>query len=477
MTAAIADRSVPLPTPGASTQRGKTAEAQSRNDGKSGADSDFRNLLSRMSDETGDAAAPPEQGQPGKQNGSSATGAVQQTPDTWLPSMNPDEAASDGEPSLDDETLGKSASESQPVTFLPDTLAMIGAALGLIQKTSPEASTHAGQTTAASGQRFVMTLDEALRRLGPSNGVSAVQNADGVAMPGATTPGTVAADGAPEASETVLAVTRKESHHAPSASTDPSTPQSLTRTSVASSAGSDVGQGEQQPEGEGHLPASGVARTTARNADEPVAPLNFATDTDAASQGNVSSPAKQISDAIVKELPRSNPVSGTSAPAPTSAPLTSKASTLGEVKVIQIQLQPADLGTVSVRISLKGNTLDVQLEVSHGGTANLVAKHRDALENMLKSAGYTPDHISIQVADVDKSSTFAQSNQNSGHSQSQGSSPGNSGWSQPNGRSSGQQEHEARRGDRAGYFERSDRADAPLPGAENARPSTGAVYL
>src|SRR5690606_21673496 len=149
----------------------------------------------------------------------------------------------------------------------------------------------------------------------------------------------------------------------------------------------------------------------------------------------------------------------------------------GEVKVIQIQLQPADLGTVSVRISLKGNALDVQLEVSHGGTANLVAKHRDALENMLKSAGYTPDHISIQVADVDKSSTFAQSNQNSGHSQSQGSSPGNSGWSQPNGRSPGQQEHEARRGERAGYFERSDRADAPLPGAENARPSTGAVYL
>jgi chemotaxis protein MotD len=69
------------------------------------------------------------------------------------------------------------------------------------------------------------------------------------------------------------------------------------------------------------------------------------------------------------------------------------------LKVLHIQLQPADLGTVTVRMSLKDKTLQLDLEVSRGETAQLLQRDKEALSSLLRSAGYLVDGMDVRMAD------------------------------------------------------------------------------
>lgn len=70
------------------------------------------------------------------------------------------------------------------------------------------------------------------------------------------------------------------------------------------------------------------------------------------------------------------------------------------VRVLQIQLQPAELGTVTVRISLKDQALRLDVEVGRGDTAQLLQRERDTLSVLLRSAGYLVDGMDIRMADL-----------------------------------------------------------------------------
>jgi flagellar hook-length control protein FliK len=69
-------------------------------------------------------------------------------------------------------------------------------------------------------------------------------------------------------------------------------------------------------------------------------------------------------------------------------------SSEGVVKVLSIELKPANLGAVTVRIALKDNTVKVHIEAQRGETLAVIERERDALESALKSAGYSVDSIS-----------------------------------------------------------------------------------
>lgn len=68
------------------------------------------------------------------------------------------------------------------------------------------------------------------------------------------------------------------------------------------------------------------------------------------------------------------------------------------VKVLHIQLQPAELGTVTVRMSLKENALQLDLEVSRGETAQLLQRDKEALSSLLRSAGYLVEGMDVRVS-------------------------------------------------------------------------------
>ena len=69
------------------------------------------------------------------------------------------------------------------------------------------------------------------------------------------------------------------------------------------------------------------------------------------------------------------------------------------VKVLHIELQPADLGTVTVRMSLRDRALQLDLEVGRGETAQLIQRERETLSTLLRSAGYLIDGLDVRLAD------------------------------------------------------------------------------
>ncbi|MFM9849265.1 MAG: flagellar hook-length control protein FliK [Hyphomicrobiaceae bacterium] len=152
-------------------------------------------------------------------------------------------------------------------------------------------------------------------------------------------------------------------------------------------------------------------------------------------------PMTQIAEGIRAELTAAGDISLTWSP---SDATTAKPGADAPVKVLLIQLQPADLGTVTVRMSLKEDALELHIEASLQETAQRLQQDQDSLSKVLRSAGYLIDAVAIRVTEPDRSmmlpspgsSTLSQSS----YQGTTGGSPSEGGTSQ--GR--GQNEHAAR---------------------------------
>ncbi len=106
------------------------------------------------------------------------------------------------------------------------------------------------------------------------------------------------------------------------------------------------------------------------------------------------SPAQQIADRIAAELPSAGADGARAAPA-----MTSRLAPPESVKVLTIQLHPADLGTVTVRMTLRADGMDVQVETGRRATARLIDADRDALAGLLRSAGYHVEALTVRAVE------------------------------------------------------------------------------
>jgi len=134
-------------------------------------------------------------------------------------------------------------------------------------------------------------------------------------------------------------------------------------------------------------------------------------------------PAQQIADRIASEasfLDSASQVAFEPAQSGSSSP----------VKVLQIQLQPADLGTVTVRLELKQSELEVHVEASRAETADMLRSDKDALSNLLRSAGYNVDAGSIRVVEGDRSGATGQGGQQGAQGNQQSAAQSDSGGAQ-----------------------------------------------
>jgi chemotaxis protein MotD len=109
-------------------------------------------------------------------------------------------------------------------------------------------------------------------------------------------------------------------------------------------------------------------------------------------------PGRQIAAEIVANLapgePGNSPAVLSSLPRPGAA---------HPVKVLTIQLHPVELGTVTVRMTLKGDAMDVEVEAGRRATAQAIDADREALTGLLRSAGYHVEALTVRA--VDPSST------------------------------------------------------------------------
>ncbi|WP_245474515.1 flagellar hook-length control protein FliK [Bradyrhizobium sp. Leo121] len=105
------------------------------------------------------------------------------------------------------------------------------------------------------------------------------------------------------------------------------------------------------------------------------------------------------------------------------------------IRMLTLQLDPPSMGTVTVRMRLAGDAVEVRLLADQPETTELLRKDRGVLTDAMRSAGYT-----FEIASIDHSSarhptssggqSHAQSDQQSSQQQPQGGSQFNNGASE-----------------------------------------------
>ncbi|WP_102958757.1 flagellar hook-length control protein FliK [Mangrovicella endophytica] len=110
------------------------------------------------------------------------------------------------------------------------------------------------------------------------------------------------------------------------------------------------------------------------------------------------------------------------------------------MKTMQIQLHPADLGTLDVSMRLVDGQLTVELAASEVGTAEKLSGDRDGLKSLLEKAGFTLDEAAITIV-AREPSTFRTANglQDGARQDPSGGSDGRGGSAQSDGSGSRQQ--------------------------------------
>jgi flagellar hook-length control protein FliK len=111
------------------------------------------------------------------------------------------------------------------------------------------------------------------------------------------------------------------------------------------------------------------------------------------------------------------------------------------MKVLNVQLSPADLGNVSMRLSLEGTSLDVHMSVDQGRTRSLIERDRHMIADSLAKVGYSVGTLTIEQTSASSNSNMSSAGQsftsNSGYDGSSGRQPnhaGNAGGTQGQGR-------------------------------------------
>jgi chemotaxis protein MotD len=146
-----------------------------------------------------------------------------------------------------------------------------------------------------------------------------------------------------------------------------------------------------------------------------------------------SSPVQQIADRIAAEISPTGGHGRTDAVA--ALPIN---STVQPLKVLTVQLHPAELGVVTIRIALRNDTLELQIETDRHDTARLVHADRESLASQLRSAGYGVETLTVRA--VDPSSAPAPLGSSSPGSPD-GAPQSQAGGSQPDARASGGRAH------------------------------------
>jgi chemotaxis protein MotD len=73
----------------------------------------------------------------------------------------------------------------------------------------------------------------------------------------------------------------------------------------------------------------------------------------------------------------------------------------GVMRVLNIQLHPAELGLITIRMRLSGDDLGMEIQVSNEETARLLKADTEKLSNLLRGSGYRADTISIHIGQTE----------------------------------------------------------------------------
>lgn len=105
--------------------------------------------------------------------------------------------------------------------------------------------------------------------------------------------------------------------------------------------------------------------------------------------------AKQIAQTVVRALDGQVPHGVTVQQTDSSK------TPLSKLKILHIELQPESLGSVTVRMELRADKLELKIEAARAETAELIQRDREVLSTLMRAAGYTADDAHIRVTHAD----------------------------------------------------------------------------
>lgn len=183
-------------------------------------------------------------------------------------------------------------------------------------------------------------------------------------------------------------------------------------------------------------------------------------------------PMRQVVERIEAALGGAEDADRRDAELGTRSDLAASARPAPALKVLHIQLQPAELGTVTVRMSLKQDALELQLDVRNQEPAQLLRRDQEVIAKALQSAGYSLDGLSVQVVEADRVAGGAQHGAQSSHGNGQSPAQAQPDWSRSDGQPSDMQRQEWQEPRR-----RFAQPEAAADARTGSRAPTGDVYL
>lgn len=123
-------------------------------------------------------------------------------------------------------------------------------------------------------------------------------------------------------------------------------------------------------------------------------------------------------------------------------------------KLLHLELRPVELGTITVKMRLSQNGMEMRIETSRAETAAMLNQDKEALREIIRASGYSADAVSVETVHVDAMPGDWQRTQ---HRQDNAQNP------TPDGRDGGRGFNEFRQGEQGHEPRRQDRLpDAPL---------------
>lgn len=134
------------------------------------------------------------------------------------------------------------------------------------------------------------------------------------------------------------------------------------------------------------IDGNGVAQPN--SADKPIMTLSGIQSVPTTATGADTAPANQIATAVSRDL---------EALGPSRISLSTAGSPNRPLKSIQLQLNPAELGSVNIRLQSVDGELRVSIRAENDQTAQMLSRDSDAIRSALRAAGISGPEITVSV--------------------------------------------------------------------------------
>lgn len=123
-------------------------------------------------------------------------------------------------------------------------------------------------------------------------------------------------------------------------------------------------------------------------ADKPAPTAPVLQTTQASATGGTTSPSRQVADAVARDLAEL---------APTRVAVTANGAPNRPMRSMQLQLNPAELGTVNIRLHSVDGQLHVAIRAESDKTAEMLSRDSDAIRSALRAAVVSSSDITVSV--------------------------------------------------------------------------------